>query len=111
MFFLVNIFIVRKKQIFRPRRCSYFFCNLFIGLFQKAIMQSGCMFNSWAFQKNHREVAFAFAKTLGCQKDEPKEIVQYLRNLPAVDLVESIKSIVSKLKRIDQYFCIKYFQK
>lgn len=54
-------------------------------------MQSGCMFNSWAFQEKHSEVARQFAKNLGCQKDDPKEIVQYLKSIPAVDLVRATK--------------------
>jgi len=51
-------------------------------------MQSGCVFNPWAFNDNHREVALKLAEQLGCQKDDPKEIVQYLLNIPAIDLVK-----------------------
>jgi len=58
------------------------------GSFQKAIMQSGCAFNPWAFNDNHRQAAFKLAEQLGCQKDDPREIVQYLLNIPAVDLVK-----------------------
>lgn len=59
-------------------------------------MQSGCMFNLWALQEKHREIAHAFAKQLGCQEDDPKEMVQYLRNIPAVDLVRATKFKVGK---------------
>lgn len=59
-------------------------------------MQSGCMFNSWALQENHRKIAFKFAKILGCRKDDPVEIVQYLRSIPAIDLVKAIEYKVSK---------------
>ncbi|KAF0751373.1 esterase E4-like isoform X1 [Aphis craccivora] len=58
------------------------------GSFDKAIMQSGCIFNSWAFNEKHVEVAFKLAEKLGCQKDDPKEIVKYLLNIPAIDLVK-----------------------
>jgi len=51
-------------------------------------MQSGCIFNPWAFNERHTEVAFMLAEKLGCQKDDPKEIVKYLLNIPAVDLVK-----------------------
>ncbi|XP_026805381.1 esterase FE4-like isoform X2 [Rhopalosiphum maidis] len=61
------------------------------GLFQKAIMQSGCIFNPWAFNENHRESAFKLAKHLGCEKDNPKEVVQYLLNIPAIDIVNFTK--------------------
>ncbi|XP_022165542.1 esterase E4-like [Myzus persicae] len=60
------------------------------GFFQKAIMQSGCMFNPWALNEKHRESAFKLAKNLGCEKDNPKEVVQYLLNIPAIDIVKSI---------------------
>lgn len=69
---------------------------LFTGLFQKAIMQSGCIFNSWAFNENHREIALKFAKNVGCIKDDPKEIVQYLLKMRAIDLVKGSKFGVSK---------------
>lgn len=59
-----------------------------VGSFQNAIMQSGCAFNPWAFNKKHKEAAFHLAKQLGCQKDDPKEIVKYLLNVPANELVK-----------------------
>ncbi|XP_025406470.1 esterase FE4-like isoform X2 [Sipha flava] len=62
-----------------------------LGLFQKAIMQSGCIFNSWSFNENHRETAFKFAKNVGCLKDDPKEILQYLLKMPAIDLIKGTK--------------------
>jgi len=51
-------------------------------------MQSGCVFNPWAFNERHTEVAFKLAEKLGCQKNNPKEIVKYLQNIPAIDLVK-----------------------
>lgn len=54
-------------------------------------MQSGCIFNPWAFNENHRESAFKLAKRLGCEKDNPKEVVQYLLNVPAIDIVKFTK--------------------
>lgn len=51
-------------------------------------MQSGCVFNPWAFNERQTEVAFKLAEKLGCQKDDPKEIVKYFLNLPAIDLVK-----------------------
>lgn len=85
----------------------FFFFNK--GQFQKAIMQSGCAFNPWAFNKNHKEVAFKLAELLGCQKKNPIEIVEYLRNVPAIDL---IKAASSKMKfevckrKIQNMLCI-----
>lgn len=67
------------------------------GTFQKAIMQSGCMFNSWALNEKHKEIAFMLARSVGCQKDDPQEIVQYLKNIPAKDLVKCTKFEVSSV--------------
>lgn len=59
-------------------------------------MQSGCIFNLWAVNENHKEVALNLAKILGCDKEDPKEIVQYLRTVSAIDLVKGSKSLVCK---------------
>nr|AVE15907.1 CarE [Rhopalosiphum maidis] len=61
------------------------------GLFQKAIMQSGCAFNPWALNENHRVSAFKLANNLGCLSSDPNEIVRYLRNVSAIDLVKETK--------------------
>lgn len=53
-------------------------------------MQSGSMFNPWALNEKHRESAFKLANNLGCENDNPKEVVRYLLNIPAIDIVKSI---------------------
>ncbi|XP_050525279.1 esterase FE4-like [Daktulosphaira vitifoliae] len=60
-----------------------------LGLFQKAIMQSGCAFNCWAFNNHHTEAAYKIAENLGCTAKDPHEIVQYLRKVPVSDLVKA----------------------
>jgi len=63
--------------------------HLFIGMFQKAIMQSGCVFNPWALNEKHsKDAALLLAKKFGCEEDDPKNIIQYLLNIPAIDLVK-----------------------
>lgn len=60
-------------------------------------MQSGCIFNPWAFNETHsKDAAFELAKQLGCDKKDPKEIVQYLKSIPAIDLVKC--TISSKIR-------------
>lgn len=54
-------------------------------------MQSGCAFNPWALNENHRVAAFKLAKNLGCLSSDPNEIVKYLRNVSAIDLVKETK--------------------
>ncbi|KAF0750324.1 Uncharacterized protein FWK35_00017165 [Aphis craccivora] len=61
------------------------------GLYQRAIMQSGCAFNPWALNENHRATAFKLANNLGCLSSDPKEIVKYLKNISAIDLVKETK--------------------
>ncbi|KAL5241944.1 hypothetical protein ACI65C_009354 [Semiaphis heraclei] len=60
------------------------------GLFQKAIMQSGCMFNPWALNQKHIDSAFKLAYKLGCKAYESKEAVRYLLKIPAIDIVKLI---------------------
>lgn len=68
---------------------SIIYIFLTVGSFQKAIMQSGCVFNSWAFNEKHKEAALKLAAHLGCEKDDPKEILEYLLNVPAIELVKN----------------------
>ncbi|CAI6351252.1 unnamed protein product [Macrosiphum euphorbiae] len=75
----------RKRRLSVPERIGA------TGLFQKAIMQSGCAFNIWALNENHRIVAFKLANNLGCLSNDPEEIVKYLKNVPAIDLVKGTK--------------------
>ncbi|XP_050427116.1 juvenile hormone esterase-like [Adelges cooleyi] len=61
------------------------------GVFQRAIMQSGCAFNPWTINLKHKNAALKLAADLGCPSDEPHEIVQYLRRVPLNDLVKATK--------------------
>lgn len=67
-----------------------------LGLFQKAIMESGCAFNPWVLNENHREAAFKLARNVGCLSNDTQEIVKYLKNVPAIDLVKESKFKVCK---------------
>lgn len=75
----------------------------FLGLFQKAIMQSGSVFNTWALNLKHKEEAFKLAKKLGCQEDNPTEILKYLKNVSAVDLLKA-----SMYEVCDLTICVKH---
>lgn len=61
-------------------------------------MQSGNMFNSWVLKENPKEAAFRLAKLLGCEKEDPKDIVDYLKSVPATDLVKHSKLEVCNTK-------------
>lgn len=54
-------------------------------------MQSGCIFNSWALNEKHKEAAYNLARKLGCLKENPEDIIEYLLKLPASDIVKLTK--------------------
>lgn len=57
------------------------------GLFHKAISQSGSVLSPWAFQPNPRPVAEGLGRDLGLTFSSTEDLVNQLRNVPAVDLV------------------------
>lgn len=59
-------------------------------------MQSGCAFNPWVINENHRVTASKLANNLGCLSNDPKEIVKYLKNVPAIDLLKGTNFKVCK---------------
>jgi len=59
-------------------------------------MQSGSAFNPWAFTENHRAAAYKLANNLGCLSNDPKEILKYLKNVSAIDLVKETEFKVCK---------------
>lgn len=62
----------------------------FTGLFHRAISQSGCMLNPWA--KIHGDPKFAIyelCELLGKKTKDPKEIVQFLRTIDTMKLIEA----------------------
>lgn len=67
---------------------------LILGTFQKAIMHSGCAFNHWALNTKHKEAAYKMSRKLGCHKDDPREIIEFLKNVPANDLLKCAKTEV-----------------
>uniref|UniRef100_A0A2A4JW69 Carboxylic ester hydrolase n=1 Tax=Heliothis virescens TaxID=7102 RepID=A0A2A4JW69_HELVI len=56
------------------------------GLFHKAIAQSGVCLQYWAQAHQPVERAFRSGKVLGKDTKDPKELLDYLRGLPALDL-------------------------
>jgi len=67
-------------------------------------MQSGCAFNPWALNENHKIAAIKLANNLGCLSSDPEEIVKYLRNVPAIDLVKATKFKVCKYCILMSFF-------
>ncbi|KAJ2949822.1 hypothetical protein O0L34_g11137 [Tuta absoluta] len=58
------------------------------GLFNKAICQSGTCLSEWAYSTYGRDRAFQLAKHFGKDTEDPKELLDFLRIVPAIDLVK-----------------------
>lgn len=57
------------------------------GLFSKAICQSGVCLNEWSYNLYARQRAFQLGKLLGKDTDDPKELIEFLRSVPAKSLI------------------------
>ncbi|KAJ8721591.1 hypothetical protein PYW07_002366 [Mythimna separata] len=57
------------------------------GLFNKAICQSGVCLNEWSYNIYARERSFQLGKLLGKETDDPAELLQFLKCVPASSLV------------------------
>jgi len=68
------------------------------GLFSRAIAQSGCALNPWAFHTTSeaRRRAFRFGEVLGCKTKESKELAEFLSNVPAQQLVETVSKAMTE---------------
>lgn len=58
------------------------------GLFQKAIAQSGVSVADWALGKSPKDRAFRAGKVLGKETNDTTELLEFLRSVPATDLVQ-----------------------
>lgn len=58
------------------------------GLFQKAIAQSGVSIADWALGKSPKDRAFRVGKVLGKETNDTTELLEFLRQVPAIDLVQ-----------------------
>ncbi|KAJ1529245.1 hypothetical protein ONE63_006047 [Megalurothrips usitatus] len=74
------------------------------GLFSSAISESGVATNPWAFTKDGRARAFRLGESLGCKTDNAKELIEFLRSVPAEDLVKASNRAFSKEDK--EYSCV-----
>lgn len=72
------------------------------GLFHRAILQSGTALDTWAHQSSQesKENAVAVAKHLGCQSEDPVSVLEFLRNVPALDLIKPQNQVVVTPEKI-----------
>lgn len=69
---------------------------LVLGLFHKAIMHSGFMQCSWARNQSLPERGFKLASLLGKDSSDPEEVVEFLRSVPAEDIIKAQSSILTR---------------
>ena len=62
--------------------------QFFTGLFHRAIAMSGAVLNPWALVEEPRDRAFRLGAVLGCKTTDSRELVEFLRTVPARRLVE-----------------------
>jgi len=62
--------------------------EFFTGLFHQAIAMSGAVLNPWALVEEPRDKAFRLGAVLGCTTTDSRELVEFLRTVPARQLVE-----------------------
>nr|QBQ34536.1 esterase EST-5 [Diaphorina citri] len=67
------------------------------GLFHRVIMQSGSALDSWAFHtaEDNRDNGVAVAKLLGCQSEDSRSVLDFLKSQPALDLLKPQEQIVA----------------
>lgn len=68
------------------------------GLFHKAIIQSASALNNWSLSLNPSLAATELCQQLGITKTERHEIIEELRFLPAVDILDAFNELYSRLK-------------
>lgn len=89
---------------------SYFFflilvLNSFVlGLYQKAIAQSGCALCNFSFTVKHKERAFALGKLLGFETDNEKELLNYFLTVPAVEFAKHQDEVMTMMASTITYY-------
>ncbi|KAJ0178763.1 hypothetical protein K1T71_005538 [Dendrolimus kikuchii] len=72
------------------------------GLFHKAIIQSASALNNWSLTKNPSQAVMNLAKVLGINKTYKVEIVEELRSLPAIDIINAFIILKNERKEGDE---------
>lgn len=73
------------------------------GLFHKAIIQSASALNSWSLTKNPSQAVMALAKILGIQKTYKVEIVEELKSISAIDIMNAFKILKDERREDSEY--------
>ncbi|KAK7605077.1 hypothetical protein V9T40_006935 [Parthenolecanium corni] len=74
-------------------------CPASRGLFDKAILQSGSAICPWAFTKNKTQYAFLLGKTLGCNTTDKRELLDFLMEVSAHDVVKAQATMLKEASK------------
>lgn len=80
-----------------------------LGLFHRAIMQSGCTLNPWAIGDR---TAVKVAKALGYDSENERDVLNFLRSVPAekfLDALDIVKDVNMKCFNNIHILCLEYF--
>ena len=84
----------------------------FIGLFHRAIAESGSALNPWAFESTNsaRARALRYAKALGANTEDSNELLQFFRNFTFQELLDGVAmtstDFVSIIYYLFHYRCL-----
>jgi carboxylesterase type B len=67
-----------------------------VGLFHRAISQTGTAFHWWGFTSAGRDRSFRLGQALGCNTNNPDELLEFLQNAQPKDIVEAMQKVASK---------------
>jgi len=70
-----------------------------IGLFHRAISQSGCVLNSWLYARYPKQQAQSLAKKVNCPTQSSQEMVKCLKNVNAKDIVSTHREMRVQLRK------------
>lgn len=70
--------------------------ELIVGLFHKAIAQSGVALNPWAFTRKTKQYAYKVCEFLGNKTQDHKAIVDFLRSIDSHKLIEAQEKLLTE---------------
>jgi len=102
-----------KGKILRNMTFTKFDCNIsrtllfiikqFVGLFHRAIVQSGSALNPWAYLFESPRVSLQSSSNLGCNQESLSELVTCLRSVPAQKFAEEGVAVKLRERRIVEF--------
>lgn len=70
---------------------------LFVGLFQRAIMQSGNLGSAWSFTRDPKNQAFRFGRILDCPTNNTKVLANCLASMDPKDIAQAHEVILVRV--------------